>query len=106
MAWPGSASPYERRSIIQGMRVRTEDGTKLGYVALIGREHLYVRHWPFARWWTQVPLSRVRHVARGAVLLEGRDTGRRVPAEREAHRELPTHTLPLAEPAGWGNASA
>ena len=37
MAWPQAASPYERRSIIRGMRVRDEDGKKLGHVAFIGQ---------------------------------------------------------------------
>ncbi|MCP3139687.1 hypothetical protein [Pyxidicoccus xibeiensis] len=101
MAWPESGSPFERRSIIQGMRVRAGDGTKLGYVAVVGEEHLYVRRWPFSRWWAEVPMSRVRHVGRGAVLLEGQDAGRRVPAGRPEAGELPTYTLPLTEPAGW-----
>ncbi|MCY1019323.1 hypothetical protein [Pyxidicoccus sp. MSG2] len=104
MAWPESASPYERRSIVQGMRVRDEDGKKLGHVALIGQEHLYVRRWPFSPHWTEVPLSRVRHVARGEVLLEGRSAGRQVVASRSLHGEIPTQTHPLTEPAGWGEA--
>lgn len=104
MGWPESASPYERRSIIRGMRVRDEDGKKLGHVALIGQEHLYVRRWPFSLHWAEVPLSRVRHVSRGDVLLEGRAEGRRVEADRALHGEIPTQTHPLAEPAGWGDA--
>ncbi|WP_223760610.1 hypothetical protein [Myxococcus sp. RHSTA-1-4] len=104
MAWPESASPYERRSIIQGMRVRDEGGKKLGHVALIGQEHLYVRRWPFSLHWTEVPLSRVRHVSRGEVLLEGRSAGRRVEAGRALHGEIPTLTHPLTEPGGWSDA--
>ena len=104
MAWPEPASPYERRSIIQGMRVRDEGGKKLGHVALIGQEHLYVRRWPFSLHWTEVPLSRVRHVSRGEVLLEGRSAGRRVEADRALHGEIPTLTHPLAEPGGWSDA--
>ncbi|WP_241758977.1 hypothetical protein [Pyxidicoccus parkwayensis] len=104
MAWPDSGSPYERRSIVQGMRVRDEDGKKLGHVALIGQEHLYVRRWPFSPHWTEVPLARVRHVSRGEVLLEGRAAGRQVKAGREAHGEIPTLTHPLTETAGWGDA--
>ncbi|MFP2904980.1 hypothetical protein ACLESD_07980 [Pyxidicoccus sp. 3LFB2] len=104
MAWPESASPFERRSIIQGMRVHDGGGKKLGHVALIGQEHLYVRRSPFSRHWTEVPLARVRQVTRGAVLLEGQESGRQVAADRRLHGEIPTHTHPLTELAGWSGA--
>ena len=104
MAWPDSASPYERRSIIRGMRVHDEEGKKLGHVALIGQEHLYVRRWPFSLHWAEVPLSRVRQVTRGAVVLEGRTLGPLVEADKALHGEIPTQTHPLAEPVGWGEA--
>ncbi|WP_426755378.1 hypothetical protein [Myxococcus sp. Y35] len=97
MAWPTIASPYERRSLTSGLRVRDESGAMLGYVALIGQEHFYARRWPFSRRWTEYPLSRVRHVSRGAVLLEGQMPGRVVAADRGAHAEIPTQTMPLAE---------
>ncbi len=104
MAWPETASPYARRSIIQGMRVHDEAGTKLGHVALIGQEHLYVRRWPFSLHWAEVPLSRVRQVTRGEVVLGGREAGRLVAADKALHGEIPTQTHPLAEPEGWGGS--
>ncbi|WP_404368379.1 hypothetical protein ACIHQR_03880 [Corallococcus coralloides] len=88
-------TPFERRSIIGGMRVRSADGKPLGYVAFIGQEHLYVRHSPFTRHWKEVPLSAVGRVLRGAVVLrEG--TGPLVPADKLHHGEILTLTLPLA----------
>lgn len=104
MAWSESTSPYERRSIIRGMRVRDEDGRKLGHVALIGQRHLYVRRWPFSPHWGEVPLERVRHVSRGEVWLEGREAGRVVEADKALHGEIPTQTHPLADPVGWTHA--
>jgi hypothetical protein len=104
MAWPERESPYARRSIIRGMRVCDEDGKKLGHVALIGQEHLYVRRWPFSFRWSEVPLSRVRQVTRGAVVLEGREVGRLVEADKALHGEIPTQTHPLTDPGGWGGA--
>ncbi len=106
MAWPEEASPYERRSIIRGMRVRDGDGKKLGYVAHIGQEHLFVRRWPFSLHWSAVPLSRVRRVTQGAVLLEGRGPGLLQPADKRLYGEIPTQTAPLPEPVGWGDAHA
>ncbi|MCY1000494.1 hypothetical protein OWM54_25450 [Myxococcus sp. MISCRS1] len=99
MAWPETASPYERRSITRGMRVRDEGGALLGYVALLSDTHLYVRRWPFSRTWGEVPMDRVRHVSRGAVELEGRGHTAEV-APRTLHGEITTQTLPLAEPSG------
>ncbi|MCE9670823.1 hypothetical protein LY474_23735 [Myxococcus stipitatus] len=96
MAWPDERSPYERRSIIRGMRVRDEDDTLLGYVAEVGDTFIYVRRWPFSRRWGQVPLTGVRHVSRGTVRVEGR--GGVAMAPRSLHGEVVTQTLPLVEP--------
>ncbi|NTX11349.1 hypothetical protein HUA74_08110 [Myxococcus sp. CA051A] len=96
MAWPDMASPYERRSIIRGMRVRDEEGTFLGYVALLSGVHIYVRPWPFSRRWGQLPMSRVRHVTPGTVVLEGRGPADAVTPE--LYEEITTQTLPLVEP--------
>ncbi|MBU8899709.1 hypothetical protein DRW03_24890 [Corallococcus sp. H22C18031201] len=89
------ASPLERRSIVQGMRVRDEDGALLGYVAFIGQEHLYVRRWPFSRQWGEVPLSAVRQVLAGAVRVEGRGPAVMTPAPPGLHGEIPTQTFPV-----------
>lgn len=97
MAWPDTASPYERRSIIRGMRVRDEGGALLGYVALLSGTHIYVRRWPFSQKWGQVPLSRVRHVAPGTVELEG--TAPVEVASPSLHGEITTQTLPLVDPS-------
>ncbi|WP_211193880.1 hypothetical protein [Pyxidicoccus fallax] len=104
MAWPELASPYERRSIIQGMKVRDEGGKKLGHVAFIGQEHLFVRRWPFSLHWSEVPLSRVRHVARGSVVLEGRFPNGLPETDKALRGEIPTQTYPLVEPPGVGAA--
>ncbi|AKQ63152.1 hypothetical protein A176_000064 [Myxococcus hansupus] len=106
MAWPEIASPYERRSLTSGLRVRDESGAMLGYVALIGQEHLYARRWPFSRHWTAYPLSRVRHVSRDTVLLEGEMPGHVVAADKSAHAEIPTQTLPLAVLDGTEHADS
>ncbi|MCP3059241.1 hypothetical protein LXT21_10695 [Myxococcus sp. K38C18041901] len=104
MAWPETASPYERRSIIRGMRVRDEGGALLGYVAMLSDTHLYLRRWPFSRKWGEVPMARVRHVSRGAVELEGR--GLTEVAPHSPHGEITTQTLPLVEPGGVPEADA
>ncbi|WP_342376785.1 hypothetical protein NVS55_36205 [Myxococcus stipitatus] len=96
MAWPETASPYERRSIVSGMRVRDGAGTFLGYVTRISGEHLYLRRWFLSRHWGQVPLSRIRHVTRGVVELEG--SGAVDVAPRSLHGEIATQTFPLVEP--------
>jgi hypothetical protein len=106
MAWPAAASPYERRSIIRGMRVRDGSGRKLGHVALIGEEHLFVRRWPFSRHWFAVPRARVTRVTRGAVILEGVGAELLRPADPRLLGEIPTQTAPLAEPQGWGDSHA
>lgn len=105
MAWPEAASPFERRSIIRGMKVRDESGRKLGHVAHIGQEHLFVRRWPFSRHWFAAPLARVARVTRGAVVLEGRGAELR-PADRRLFGEIPTQTAPLVDPAGWRDSHA
>jgi hypothetical protein len=89
-------TPSERRSLVSGMRVRAADGTLLGYVALIGQEHLYVRRSPFVRHthWKEVPLSAIRRVFRGAVVLK-EGTGPLTAADAAFHGEIPTQTLPL-----------
>jgi hypothetical protein len=104
MAWPQAASPYERRSIIRGMRVRDEDGKKLGHVAFIGQAHVFVRRWPFSLHWSEVPLSRVRHVSRGAVVLEGRFPEGLPPTDKALRGEIPTQTYPLTDPVGGRGA--
>ncbi|CAM4393622.1 hypothetical protein G4177_18080 [Corallococcus sp. ZKHCc1 1396] len=88
-------TPFERRSIISGMHVRASDGKLLGYVALIGQEHLYVRRSPFNRRWKEVPLSAVKRVLQGDVLLRD-DAGPLVDADAQFHGEIPTQTFPLA----------
>ncbi|MHA7634348.1 hypothetical protein [Corallococcus sp. M7] len=89
-------TPSERRSIISGMRVRSADGKLLGYVALIGQEHLYVRRSPFVRHrdWKEAPLSAVGRVLQGAVILK-EGTGPLAHADAMFHGEIPTQTLPL-----------
>ena len=96
MAWKGS--PFERRSIQAGMRVRTEDGTALGRVAVIGREVLYVRRRRFSRGWRAVPLARVCRVTGGDVYVTGTPTEVSEVVTRERLlTEIPTYTHPLAE---------
>ncbi|WP_223639000.1 hypothetical protein [Corallococcus sp. EGB] len=96
-------TPFERRSIVGGMRVRAPDGKFLGYVAFIGQEHLYVRHSPFSHHWKEVPLSAVGRVLRGAVVLrEG--TGPLVAADKLHHGEILTQTHPLALVPGASHA--
>lgn len=95
-------TPFERRSIIGGMRVRAADGTKLGYVAFIGQGHLYVRHSPFSRRWREVPLDDVVRVLQGAVVL--REGASLVPADRLHHGELLSMTHPLAFVPGASHA--
>ncbi|XXF77498.1 PRC-barrel domain containing protein [Myxococcaceae bacterium GXIMD 01537] len=90
-------SPYERRSIQSGMRVRAGDGQVLGRVAFIGRERLYLRRQRFARvdHWRAVPLTRVERLLGGDVIVQGADTE---PVSLEAfHADVPTATYPLAE---------
>jgi hypothetical protein len=106
MAWPEAASPYERRSIIRGMKVRDESGKKLGHVAHIGEEHLFVRRWPFSRQWSAVPKSRVARVTRGSVILDGRGDVLLKPADPRLLGEIPTQTAPLPEPQGWRDSHA
>lgn len=87
---------FERRSIIRGMHVRAADGTLLGYVALIGQEHLYVRSSPFIshRHWKEVPVSAVGGLLHGDVVLK-EGTGPLAKADPSFHGEIPTQTLPF-----------
>ena len=96
-------TPFERRSIIGGMRVRAADGTMLGYVAFIGQGHLYVRGSPFTRHWKEVPLEAVGRVLQGAVVLRA-DAGPLVPADRLHHGEILSLTHPLAFLPGTSHA--
>ncbi len=106
MAWPEAASPFERRSIIRGMKVRDESGRKLGHVAHIGEVHLFVRRWPFSLRWSAVPKAKVARVTRGAVILEGQGAELLVPADKHLFGEIPTQTAPIPDPVGWRDAHA
>jgi hypothetical protein len=105
MAWWDSA--LERRSIQAGMRVQTQDGTRLGQVMLIGQEVLYVRPRGFSgrRREFAVPLSRVTRVTGRGVCLQGSPSELRQPIGDRLLHDIPTLTLPLAElPAGHAQA--
>ncbi|ADO68906.1 PRC-barrel domain-containing protein [Stigmatella aurantiaca] len=104
MAW--TDSPLERRSIQSGMRVQTEDGSRLGKVRLIGREVLYVRPWRFSRREYTVPLDRVTRVTGRGVFVAGAPAELCRPAGDAVHHEIPTHVLPLTEPPAAGHGSA
>ncbi|WP_224246781.1 PRC-barrel domain containing protein [Hyalangium gracile] len=95
MAWWDSA--MERRSIQAGMRVRTQDGKRLGWVLLIGREVLYVRPWRFSRREYAVPLSRVTGVTGRAVTVTGTPAELCQPVGERLLHDIPTHIHPLAE---------
>ncbi len=98
MAWMDS--PFERRTIRSGMRVRTEDGTKLGRVAMIGREVVYVQRHRFSRDWRAVSLARVCRVTGGDVYVTGTPAEVSEGVTRERLRtDIPTYTHPLAEAA-------
>jgi hypothetical protein len=104
MAWWDSA--LERRSIQSGMRVETLEGARLGRVKLIGREVLYVRPWRFSRRAFAVPLSRVVRVTGPSVYVTGASSEELAHAEERLLHDIPTHVLPLAEPASTGHARA
>jgi hypothetical protein len=87
-------TPFERRSIISGMHVRSADGALLGYVALIGQEHVYVRRSPFNRRWKEVPLSAIGRVLSGTLVLK-EGTGPLADADKGFHGEITTQTFPL-----------
>lgn len=102
----GDGSRFERRSIQARMRVVGADGTVLGRVALIGRERLYVRKGR-PHHWLAVPLSSVRGIHGGDVLLSAPAAAVSEPATREMlAAEIPTYTHPLAEASDAGQASA
>lgn len=104
-AWVDS-SPFERRSIQAGMRVRAADGTVLGRVAAIGRDSLYVRPWCFSRLWRAVPLSLLAGLHEGDVYLSGPAPGAAEPVLPEVlHADIPTFTHPLAEASGEGHVA-
>jgi hypothetical protein len=104
MAWWDSA--LERRSIQAGMRVRTQEGKRLGRVLLIGREVLYVRPWRFSRREFAVPLARVARVTGAGVYVTGSPSELREPVGDRLAHDIPTHIHPLAEPATTGHAHA
>ena len=89
-------SPFERRSIQHGMKVRDQDGKVLGKVACIGETVLFVRQ-RFSRKVWAVPLERVERVTGKGVYVAGRGQV----LEPEAGRlrtEIVTAIHPLAEP--------
>jgi hypothetical protein len=104
MVW--TDSPLERRSIQSGMRVQTEDGSRLGRVMVIGRESLYVRPWRFSRREFRVPLARVTRVTGRAVVVAGSPPEVCQPAGDASHQEVVTHIHPLTEPPSTGHGSA
>jgi hypothetical protein len=104
MAWVDS-SPFERRSIQSGMRVRAADGTVLGHVARIGRERVYVRK-RFSRRWRAVPLTRVERIHGGEVFVAGPPAEATEPVTDELlASDLRTFTYPLAAASGEGHAA-
>lgn len=103
-AWVDS-SPFERRSIQSGMRVRAADGTVLGHVARIGQERVYVRK-RFSRRWRAVPLSRVERIHGGEVFVAGPPSAATEPVTDELlAADLRTFTHPLAEASGAAHAA-
>jgi hypothetical protein len=106
MAWWDSA--LERRSIQSGMRVRTQDGERLGRVMLIGRDVLYVRPWGFSsrRREFAVPLSRVVRVTGRGVVVQGAPSELREPVGERRLYDIPTHNHPLAEASATGHVPA
>lgn len=104
----GDGSRFERRSIQARMRVVGADGTVLGRVALIGRERLYVRRRKgLPHHWLAVPLSSVRGIHGGDVLLAAPAAAVSEPATREMlAAEIPAYTHPLAEASEGGQAPA
>ncbi|SEU34538.1 hypothetical protein [Stigmatella erecta] len=96
MAW--TDSPLERRSIQSGMRVQTEDGSRLGRVRVIGREAIYVRPWRFSRREFQVPLDRVTRVTGRGVIVAGGPPAPFQRAGQASLHEVVTYIHPLTEP--------
>jgi hypothetical protein len=97
MAVDWMESPFERRSIQHGMKVRDEDGAVVGTVKCIGETVLFVRQ-RFSRKLCAVPLSHVRRVTGGAVYVLGRAHGAVEPVGDRWGREIVTAVYPLAEP--------
>jgi hypothetical protein len=95
MAWWDSA--MERRSIQSGMKVRTQEGTRLGRVMFIGRDVLYVRPWRFSRREFAVPLSRVVRVTGRGVDVAGPPSELHEPVGDRLLHDIPTQVHPLAE---------
>jgi hypothetical protein len=104
MAWWDSA--WERRSIQSGMRVWTQQGTRLGRVLLIGQDVLYVQPWSLSRRRFAVPLSRVTRVTGKGISVTGAPSELREPAGERLRHDVPTRVHPLAEPASTGHAHA
>jgi translation elongation factor EF-Tu-like GTPase len=104
MAW--TDSPLERRSIQSGMRVQTQDGSRLGRVMVIGREALYVRPWRFSRREFKIPLDRVTQVSGRGVVVAGGVPARWQPAGQASQDEVVTHIHPLTEPPSTGHAAS
>ncbi|PTL83496.1 hypothetical protein DAT35_13455 [Vitiosangium sp. GDMCC 1.1324] len=94
-------SPFERRSIQHGMKVRGQDGKVLGHVAFIGETVLFVRQ-RFSRELKAVPLSHVERVTGRGVYVLGRSHGAVEPVGDRLGREIITFVYPLAEPFGAG----
>jgi hypothetical protein len=106
MAWWDS--PLERRSIQAGMRVRAQDGKRLGRVMFIGRDVLYVRPWRFSSRRRQfaVPLSRVARVTGQGVYVQGAPSELHEPVGDRLLHDIPTQVHPLAEASATGHVRA
>lgn len=90
-------SPFERRSIQHGMKVRDQDGKVLGKVACIGETVLFVRQ-SFSRKVWAVPLTRVQRVTGKGVYATGRGREALEPEAGRLHTEIVTAIHPLTEP--------
>ncbi|MCY1082323.1 PRC-barrel domain containing protein [Archangium lansingense] len=90
-------SPFERRSIQHGMKLRDQDGKVLGKVACIGETVLFMRQ-RFSRKVWAVPLARVERVAGKGVYVAGRGREALEPEAGRLHTEIVTAIYPLAEP--------
>jgi hypothetical protein len=98
-------SPFERRSLQAGMRVRTSDGQTLGRVACVGQTRFYIRK-RFSKRWVAVALARVERIHVGDVFVSGTAAEVAEPVTREMlAAEIPTYTHPLAEASGPAHVS-
>jgi hypothetical protein len=96
-------SPFERRSLQAGMRVRTADGRTLGRVARVGQTRFYVRK-RLSKVWVAVALARVERIHVMDVYVSGTAGEVAEPVTREMlEAEIPTYTHPLAEASGAGH---